>query len=256
MRIAAWLTSHGGSAPAALALLKASGDVLRVEDILAFIPDTTLIDEFKTEINRSLDDCFRRIGDLRGQMQAFQVSAELVRNDIRGLRKRHVVVPVNSKCDLCSCGVLSDAFYVFPCGHTFHRACMSQEVRAHLPSALRSRADAASAELEALQEALQDMSARAALPRDARASLPSTAAGATPADVCAALARVIERASAEVDRLVARECILCGDIMIDSVGDGFADALLPDPSLLAISAPDAWPSSAHAGLRLREDDFS
>ena len=65
-------------------------DLLKIEDVLPFFPDFVLIDDFKEEICRALEEYNEHIEGLRGEMDEAMRSAESIRLDIRELRNRYV----------------------------------------------------------------------------------------------------------------------------------------------------------------------
>ena len=62
--------------------------LLKIEDILPFFPSFTLIDDFKEEICKALEEYNRRIEDLKVEMDDATNSAELIRRDIKNLRTK------------------------------------------------------------------------------------------------------------------------------------------------------------------------
>lgn len=105
-----------------------STDLLKIEDVLPFFPDFVVIDEFKEEICSALESCGSEIQALKSEMDEVTGSAELIKQEIVNLPNRSVVVEANSACSFCQQGLMTRAFYVFPCGHTFHADCLIKQV--------------------------------------------------------------------------------------------------------------------------------
>ena len=59
-----------------------------MEDLLPHFPDFVLIDDFKQHICSALESYKSRIEELRQEMDDAMESAEQIRVDIRGLKKR------------------------------------------------------------------------------------------------------------------------------------------------------------------------
>lgn len=56
-------------------------------------------------------------------------TAELIREDIEQIKENYMIVDANQKCELCKYPTSTRAFYIFPCGHSFHTDCLQEEVR-------------------------------------------------------------------------------------------------------------------------------
>jgi tetratricopeptide (TPR) repeat protein len=109
-------------------------DLLKIEDILPFFPDFVLIDDFKDEICRSLQEYNKHIENLESEMKDATGAAEVIRQDIENLKNKFGYVSGNQSCELCRLPVLTRAFYLFPCQHVYHRSCLAQEIRKHVGS--------------------------------------------------------------------------------------------------------------------------
>jgi hypothetical protein len=62
--------------------------LLKIEDLLPFLPDFVYIDDFKQEICTALDEYKHQIEDLMREMDSATKSADAIRIDIRRLKKR------------------------------------------------------------------------------------------------------------------------------------------------------------------------
>ena len=102
--------------------------LLKIEDILPFFPEFTLIDDFKAEICGALEEYNKRIDELKTEMDKATDTADLIRRDIKNLRNKFVFVEQSQKCSLCNYPVLTRAFYLFPCLHAYHIDCLTNEV--------------------------------------------------------------------------------------------------------------------------------
>jgi hypothetical protein len=239
-RIAEWVIAHDGTAKDAVAVIHESEAALRVEDVLPYFPGITIIDDFKEELNRSLQEANADIVTLRQDMAQYQESAEKIRSDIRGLRNRSAYVRVGQKCDLCGRVLMATDFYLFPCAHAFHRDCLLGETSKHVTDATRRRLETltthfahVSAALEAIDRSRATAGERSAPPEGAvkaagqllvkggGAGVAALAAGssATYGDMAAALHRRRAGLQADLDKHIASECLFCGEAMINAVAD-------------------------------------
>ncbi|RZS00679.1 hypothetical protein BHM03_00030434 [Ensete ventricosum] len=127
----------------AIAFLKETDGLLKIEDILPFFPDFALIDDFKEAICSSLEDYNKQIEQLKQEMNDATHGADNIRSDISALAQRYTVIDRDEECGVLVCkrkilttggaprlarGYTSIGpmapFYVFPCGHAFHAQCL------------------------------------------------------------------------------------------------------------------------------------
>ena len=180
----------------ALELIKESG-VIKVEDVLPYFSDSVLIQEFKTEICRSLDDYAEEIRKLKTTMEQATHSANDIRNDTKESRHRFGFISSSEKCSLCKNIVLSRGvgFYVFPsCRHVFHKTCLWNTVLPYVRKESAERANVLIPKLESLR---------------ARKSNNE---------------HEILEVKNEIDELLASRCIFCGPLMVEEVDRPFYDS--------------------------------
>lgn len=103
-------------------------ELLRIEDMIPFFPDFVVIDDFKDEICKALEDYSIHIDELRQEMDTSAQTASQIRAEITDLDSRYAIVEPGEKCWICSLPLLSRQFFVFPCQHAFHSDCLGKEV--------------------------------------------------------------------------------------------------------------------------------
>jgi vacuolar protein sorting-associated protein 18 len=189
----------------AMALLTQS-ECLRIEDILPYFPEFVIINDFKDEICRALEDYNMQISDLKEAMDEATKSADNIRRDIKDLRNRNRFVPAPKRCDLCATPALTRAFYLFPCDHAFHVDCLATDVARTAGPPLSARVPHILAEL-----------------REDMPMSPKGGGGGAGGDEAAAMSKA-EQLRAELDEAVGGECVLCGAAMINSVDAPFISA--------------------------------
>jgi len=202
LRIARHVVEKEENIKEAMAFLSQADNLLKIEDILPFFPEFTLIDDFKEEICNALKEYNERIEELKLEMDEATRSAVMIRRDIKNLRNKYGFVSQNQMCDICGYPVLTRMFYLFPCLHVYHGDCLIKEVGSHLSS--EKRAHISYLETEIGKEAMNKKN-----------SLMDTVRSNEVANVTALAEK--ESRQSELDDIVASECLLCGDIMIQSV---------------------------------------
>lgn len=105
-------------------------DLLKIEDILPFFPDFTVIDDFKDEICNALEDYSAHIESLKAEMDEATKSADNIKADIENLKNRFITIDANERCSHCQTLLVTRQFYAFPCQHVFHADCLITLVRA------------------------------------------------------------------------------------------------------------------------------
>eukprot|EP01130_Rhizamoeba_saxonica_P012344 TRINITY_DN5188_c1_g1_i2.p1 TRINITY_DN5188_c1_g1~~TRINITY_DN5188_c1_g1_i2.p1 ORF type:complete len:926 (+),score=184.08 TRINITY_DN5188_c1_g1_i2:22-2778(+) len=168
--------------------------LLKIEDILPFFPDFVLIDNFKKQICDSLEEYNIHIEELKLEMEDATQSAEIIRDDIMQLKKKYGTIDAKQTCAICGLPVLTQSFYLFPCQHVFHIRCLSEEMKEYVST--------------------DDLTSILRLENEINQHGRSNYTGDEEYDV-------LSRSKEALDKLIASECYLCGEIMIDSISKPF-----------------------------------
>ncbi|XP_014671569.1 PREDICTED: vacuolar protein sorting-associated protein 18 homolog [Priapulus caudatus] len=203
LRIARCVVEQEGDIGATMRFLREC-DLIKVEDVLPFFPDFVTIDHFKDAICASLGAYNRHIEALRCEMDEAAAAAREARADAQAFRDRYALVRGADKCAACAYPILTRAFYLFPCRHAFHADCLLAELRPYLSATKRQRVD--------------DLSSRLSTNRE-----PETGSTGSPA-ASGALQTRQDHVKAELDELLADECLYCGNRMIRSISKPFIEA--------------------------------
>ncbi|KAG0503649.1 hypothetical protein HPP92_003721 [Vanilla planifolia] len=203
----------------AIAFLKETDGLLKIEDILPFFPDFALIDDFKEAICSSLEDYNKQIEQLKQEMEDATHGADNIRSDITALAQRYAVVDPDEECGVCKRKILSTGgahqvgrgyiavgqatpFYVFPCGHSFHAQCLI----AHVTQCTS----------QIQVQYILDLQKQLNL-------LGSTAknTGANTKDESASSTSSVDKLRSQLDDAVASECPFCGELMVKEISKAF-----------------------------------
>jgi len=160
--------------------------LLKIEDILPFFPEDTLIDDFREEICDALQDYNQTIENLKQDMDLLTTSTGQIQQEIKELPNRYGFVYGDQKCMHCNRLVIGEEFYLFPCGHAFRADCLSEVITPYLSGADRQKISYLKTKIAAAREST-----------------------------------IREELQEELDNLIAAECPLCGDLMINLVGEPF-----------------------------------
>ncbi|KAL6135358.1 hypothetical protein ACLB2K_067586 [Fragaria x ananassa] len=208
----------------AIAFLKETDGLLKIEDILPFFPDFALIDDFKEAICSSLEDYNNQIEQLKQEMNDATHGADNIRNDISALAQRYAVIDRDEECGVCRRKILTVGreyqltrgystvgqmapFYVFPCGHAFHAQCLIAHVT-------RSTNEAQAEYILDLQKQLTLLDGEAR--KDSNGPL---------TDETLTSMAPVDKLRSQLDDAVASECPFCGDLMIREISLPF---ILPE----------------------------
>lgn len=112
----------------AIEFLRTRCELLKIEDLVPFISDFVVIDDFKEEICSSLEEYSRSIDRLKQEMDESSQTASHIKIDIAALDHRYAIVDPGEKCYVCSLPLLSRQFFVFPCQHAFHSDCLGRKI--------------------------------------------------------------------------------------------------------------------------------
>eukprot|EP01094_Clydonella_sp_ATCC50884_P020588 TRINITY_DN4318_c0_g1_i1.p1 TRINITY_DN4318_c0_g1~~TRINITY_DN4318_c0_g1_i1.p1 ORF type:complete len:849 (+),score=315.48 TRINITY_DN4318_c0_g1_i1:254-2800(+) len=202
LKIAKHVVEHQKSIKQAMEFLNQC-ELLKIEDILPFFPDFNYIDDFKDAICHSLEDYNERIEQLKSEMDEATASADHIRRDIKSLRYKYGFVSETQKCDHCKYPVLARPFYLFPCQHVFHADCVRSEIMKHLSQAEQQRVTDLEQNIDKCEK---------------RYAVQSASAGEMDTyDVLGEL----DALKAELDEIIAGDCLFCGSLMISSIDQPF-----------------------------------
>ncbi|TPX36548.1 hypothetical protein SmJEL517_g01238 [Synchytrium microbalum] len=217
-----------GSSPseAAIEFLRLS-QLLKIEDILPFLPDFVLIDDFKEEICAALEDYNTHIESLKSEMDEATKSAESIRQDIRELRNKCAIVRISEKCQVCHLSLITRQFYIFPCEHGFHADCLIKLVLSNSGPRQAKRIQDLQVGITREMTSRQSVLATAIIAPTMKKNGSETASQLAASGISASkkisteIKNNIERMKEELDVVVASECALCGEAMIKSIEKPF-----------------------------------
>lgn len=185
--------TQAASITTALSLLhRAPPGLLRIEDLLPLFPDFVLIDAFRSEIISALSSYSASIDTLKAEMDASAAAAQRINREVAGLKDRWVVVEPGERCVLCGMLLVGKRFWVWGCGHGGHAGCVEGVLESGKAGRGRAR------RVKELKGMI-----------GAGSGLGGVGNGR------------VERARKELDEIVGRECVKCGEVAIRSLDEPF-----------------------------------
>jgi len=228
----------------ALQLLK-SCELLKISDILPYFPDFVLIEDFKDEICETLEEYNVHIDELKKEMDEATKSAEDIRFDIRELKNKHTIIPVNEHCRICNKTLLTRQFYIFPCQHLFHADCLLNSLLKSSPIRRNKRIKMLFNQINELSKKfnsnsngmdfIMNDSDDEDITNNNKGVFNSAASTLTLALKTGGIkkmedekeiaynAKILDKLRDELQELITSECPLCGDTMISSIDLPFLD---------------------------------
>ncbi|VDL69971.1 unnamed protein product [Nippostrongylus brasiliensis] len=127
LKIASFVIGKGENAAKCIGLLKESGDVISIQDILPFFPEFTEIKDFKDPLCECLKEHSVRIQELQQAMKDATIMAQEIREKTDRLRNRVTVIKAGEVCSTCKRSLIGRPFHAYHCRHFFHRECLEKE---------------------------------------------------------------------------------------------------------------------------------
>jgi len=180
----------------AMNILQESKDLLKIEDILPFFPDYVQIKTFKEEIIQSLKEYNNSIDLLKKEMEVSDENSKRIMGDIDQLKEKTRYIDTKQQiCEICHFSILDKSFFLFPCQHVYHTTCLAEEMIFYIP---HSKVE----ETKIFIKAMIDLDNKY-----------------SPANTF--YQEKMIKIHEELGNIVAKECLYCGDLMIESITQPF-----------------------------------
>ncbi len=210
LRIARYVVQQKDDIKQAMEYLQQCDGLVKIEDILPFFPDFVTIDHFKGAICDSLQDYSKHIEELRKEMEESNRAADRIRSEIASAKNEYQVVRATDTCRLCSTYLMTRPFHLFTCNHYFHTDCLTDEVAKYLSPARKRKLEELLAELARFKESDNSVGGGGG-------RRPMTEEVASVDSRGTAKLSKKDQLRAELDELMAGQCLYCGDLMVRQV---------------------------------------
>uniref|UniRef100_A0A1I7XT34 Vacuolar protein sorting-associated protein 18 homolog n=1 Tax=Heterorhabditis bacteriophora TaxID=37862 RepID=A0A1I7XT34_HETBA len=215
LKIASHVIEKDGDVVKCIGLLKESGDVITIQDILPLFPEFTNIEHFKDPLCACLKEHslkiqkydYKRliIQELQQAMKDATHIAQEIREKTNRLKNRVTVIKVGDVCSGCGRSLSGRPFYAHACRHFFHRDCLENAMLAFIDQEAKMRlTNLISRERDLLK--LFEIEERSS---------------STNKVFTAEREALFEQISNEINELLGAECPLCGTIAIELIDKPF-----------------------------------
>ena len=101
--------------------------ILKIEDVLPYISDEIKIEDFKTQISKSINEYEENINHLKEDINNYNKANEVIIDEIYKINKKSTELKYSEcKCDICHKIIKNKNLYLFPCGHIFDAICIKK----------------------------------------------------------------------------------------------------------------------------------
>jgi len=229
-----------------LEIISESKGSLILNDVLSLISPKVKLKAFKDDLLAHLNSYKKKIEDIKTEMNDYKKGADDVTSQIKSLKAIPVEFNSDKFCDYCGKPLLGEGkFYVFQCGHGFHKTCLIQKLFAHRSYGTRTKVEKLEV-LEIFKQKMQILLRKRGFPIEMTQGI----------EVLNYAAELLKRGKVEfngeikeiklsaedyqvlgvynsqLEGLLTDECILCGNMFIDTLDMPFDSA---DESLWVIS---------------------
>lgn len=164
-------------------------------------PDFAQIDQFKDEICEALTAYSSKIDQYLQEMNECDQACNALRDEIARLGKHEMQMRADARCAFSKKRVIEaeEPFYVFPSGYVVLETPLKQEVLPYLNAKQRERVEEIEVEMTSMRSKTKGVESM---------SLDTK--------------QLYDKLQAELNGLIAAECPLTGNIMIESLDVGFS----------------------------------
>ena len=221
--------------------LMTESEVLKIEDILPKLMDNIKIEVFKKEITRCINSYENSIDSLKTKISLFNETAKNVKCDINKVKKKHMEVRYQQCiCEICNNTIREDNVFIFPCGHLFDGECLFNQIRqyANCLVYLQPKVEKlliGKSEIDNLEKKKTQSNISTSNDKDDRGTFFSfrgfgndntkqKSNAARRISISTEELKKLEEYKSLYNELLCEECVLCGDMMIESINKPFLSA--------------------------------
>lgn len=223
----------------ALKLMEES-QILKIEDVLPNIMGNIKIEVFKTEITGCINNYETSIESLKNKIYSYNETAKNVKGDIANVKKKCMKLRYQQCiCEICNNNIKEDNIFVFPCGHLFDSKCLFYQIKtyAFLFKDMKylidkvEKLEIKKSEIESLEKRKKESKLYNYDEKDDKGTFFNFMNfGEVTKTKTNTVKRIaisndelikLEELKKEFIELLCEECVLCGDMIIDSIREPF-----------------------------------
>ena len=201
--------------------------ILKIEDVLPHITDSIKIEEFKKQISDCISQYEKNINDLKKNIKKYNNIAENIKSDIDKIKKRSMELKYNEfKCEICKGFIKNKNIFLFPCGHMFDMNCIRECLLNYELTGLDYLHED-NLKIDKLSYDLGYIQNRVFVEKDAKINNEDQKKGEDKKIInkkkndSEEMSKINEESQkklkATLDNILSRQCVLCGDFLVDSV---------------------------------------
>jgi len=115
--------------------------ILKIEDVLPYISDEIKIEDFKTQISKSINEYEENINHLKEDINNYNKANEVIIDEIYKINKKSIELKYSEcKCDICHKIIKNKNLYLFPCGHIFDAICIKKCLKNYEKDGVKKKA--------------------------------------------------------------------------------------------------------------------
>uniref|UniRef100_A0AC34GFJ2 Uncharacterized protein n=1 Tax=Panagrolaimus sp. ES5 TaxID=591445 RepID=A0AC34GFJ2_9BILA len=126
LTIARHMIKNESSTADVMKLIKESGNVVNVDDLLPLFPEFTSIEALQGPLCDCLKEKSEKIQDVQKSIKEASELAESIKRDIETRQKTYRIVKMSDKCFRCDGNLFQKPFYAFNCWHYLHSECCEE----------------------------------------------------------------------------------------------------------------------------------
>eukprot|EP01069_Polyplicarium_translucidae_P002508 Polyplicarium_translucidae@DN2049_c0_g1_i2.p1 len=224
-----------GDVPSILKLVRDSGGVLELQEVLPEMGDThDSVDLIKAEIMTCLEDHEKRVDAVNADSARYVSVVEELKDQMRKMNRRRVFINPDARCDFCRALLLKPCqlanggsssskesigvkVYAFVCGHSFHSTCAYRMKATCISENERQKICRLTEQHPSLR------------PRRVFDSMAAPLLAAAQRHDAKAEENEAMDTEARLDDILAAECYLCGTAMVESAFAPLVSASRTEP---------------------------
>lgn len=105
-------------------------EILKIEDVLPNLLGNIKIEVFKREISDCINSYEKSIVTLNSKIQSYNEASKNIREDISKVKKKYMEIQYQQCiCEICNNIIKEEDIFVFPCGHIFDSNCIISQIQ-------------------------------------------------------------------------------------------------------------------------------